>query len=61
MFIPVFFRIARSSVVTEAEKTYLQAARALGVREHRIFVYHVGRNVMPVVLLQYMVAFPITL
>ena len=44
--IPTYARIARSSVLSEKEKDYIMAARALGVRAHRIL----GRHVLPNIL-----------
>lgn len=41
--IPTYARIARSSVLSEREKDYVLAARALGVRSRRIL----GRHVLP--------------
>lgn len=44
--IPTYARIARSSVLSEKEKDYVLAARALGVRSYRIL----GRHVLPNIL-----------
>jgi peptide/nickel transport system permease protein len=61
VYVPVFFRIARSGAMTEAQLTYVEAARALGVSEPAILVRHVARNVLPLVLLQYTILFPLAL
>lgn len=61
VYVPVFFRIARSGAMTEAQLTYVEAARALGVSELAILVRHIARNVLPLILLQYTVLFPLAL
>jgi len=61
VYVPVFFRIARSGAMTEAQLTYVEAARALGVSEPAILVRHIARNVQPLILLQYTILFPLAL
>ena len=61
VYVPVFFRIARSGAMTEAQLTYVEAARALGVSEPAILVRHIARNVRPLILLQYTILFPLAL
>lgn len=61
VYLPVFFRIARSGAISEANKTYVEAARALGVSRGRILARHIARNVLPLLLLQYMILFPLAL
>ncbi len=61
VYVPMFFRIARSGAMAEAGKTYVEAARCLGVSEGGILLRHVLRNVLPLVLLQYMILFPLAL
>jgi peptide/nickel transport system permease protein len=61
VYVPVFFRIARSGAMTEAQLTYVEAARALGVSEPAILVRHIARNVLPLILLQYTILFPLAL
>jgi peptide/nickel transport system permease protein len=61
VYLPVFFRIARAGAITEAGRTYVEAARALGLSERAILVRHVLRNVLPLVLVQYMILFPLAL
>ncbi|MEZ5593661.1 MAG: ABC transporter permease [Gammaproteobacteria bacterium] len=61
VYLPVFFRIARSGAISEANKTYVEAARALGMSRRRILARHIARNVLPLLLLQYMILFPLAL
>jgi peptide/nickel transport system permease protein len=61
VYVPVFFRIARSGAMAEAQETYVEAARALGVSETAILLRHVLRNVLPLILLQYTILFPLAL
>lgn len=61
VYVPVFFRIARSGAIAESSRTYVEAARALGVKNGTIMVRHVARNVLPLVLMQYMIMFPLAL
>lgn len=61
VYLPVFFRIARAGAITEAGRTYVEAARGLGLSEWAILVRHVLRNVLPLVLIQYMILFPLAL
>ena len=61
VYIPVFFRIARSGAMSEAGQTYVEAARSIGLSESNILFRHVMRNVMPLILVQYVVLFPLVL
>lgn len=61
VYFPMFFRIARSGALAETAKTYVEAARALGVHDWTILWRHVLRNVLPLVLLQYTIVFPLAL
>ena len=61
VYTPAFFRIARSGAMAETELTYVEAARSTGLTEPAILVRHVARNVMPLVLVQYVVLFPLVL
>lgn len=61
VYVPVFFRIARSGAMTEAGLTYVEAARSIGLPESWILVHHVTRNVLPLILVQCMVLFPLVL
>jgi peptide/nickel transport system permease protein len=44
--IPTYARITRASVLGEKEKDYVLAARALGVRSHRILGRHIVPNIL---------------
>jgi ABC-type dipeptide/oligopeptide/nickel transport system permease subunit len=61
VYMPVFFRIARAGTLSEKEKTYVEAARSIGINEPTILRRHVTRNVMPLILTQYMILFPLIL
>jgi peptide/nickel transport system permease protein len=61
VFLPIFFRIARAGAMAEAALTYVEAARSIGLSEPTILWRHVTRNVMPLLLVQYMVLFPLVL
>lgn len=61
VYLPMFFRIARSGALAESRRTYVEAARALGFGEASIMLRQVAPNVLPLVLLQYVVLFPLAL
>lgn len=61
VYMPVFFRIARAGAMSEVEQTYVEAARSIGITEAAILRRHVMRNVMPLILTQYMILFPLIL
>lgn len=61
IYVPVFLRIARSGALTEAGLTYVEAARCLGLSEAAILFNHVLRNVLPLIIMQYVVLFPLVL
>ena len=61
VYLPMFFRIARSGALAESRRTYVEAARALGFGEVSIMLRQVAPNVLPLVLLQYVVLFPLAL
>ncbi len=61
VYIPVFFRIARSGAISESGRTYVEAARSVGLTERAILFGHVMRNVLPLILVQYMILFPLVL
>lgn len=61
VYLPVFFRIARSGVMGEAGKTYVEAARCIGLTEAAILWRHVLRNILPLLFVQYVVLFPLIL
>lgn len=61
VYVPVFFRIARSGAISETGRTYVEAARSVGLTERAILFNHILRNVLPLILLQYMILFPLVL
>ena len=61
IYVPVFLRIARSGVLTEVNLTYVEAARCLGLSDTAILFNHVLRNVLPLIIMQYVVLFPLML
>ncbi|WP_108398083.1 ABC transporter permease [Devosia submarina] len=61
VYMPVFFRIARAGAMSEVGKTYVEAARSIGVRDSTVLSRHVMRNVLPLILTQYMILFPLIL
>ncbi|MCZ8321059.1 MAG: ABC transporter permease [Novosphingobium sp.] len=61
VYVPSFYRIARSGALAEAGRPYVEAARSAGASEARILLHHVTRNVVPLVLMQCVVLFPLVL
>jgi peptide/nickel transport system permease protein len=61
VYMPVFFRIARAGALAEAGQTYVEAARSIGLSGPTILFRHVLRNVLPLVLVQYVILFPLVL
>jgi len=61
VYLPMFFRIARSGAMAESARTYVEASRALGFGEASILVRQVTPNVLPLVLMQYVILFPLAL
>lgn len=61
VYVPSFFRIARSGAISESSRTYVEAARSVGLTGRAILFHHIMRNVMPLILLQYMILFPLVL
>ncbi len=61
VYTPLFFRIARSGALAENQRSYVEAARALGFGEVSILLRQVAPNVLPLVMLQYVVLFPLAL
>ena len=61
VYVPVFFRIARSGVMGETGKTYVEAARGIGLTESAILWRHVLRNILPLLFVQYIILFPLVL
>jgi ABC-type dipeptide/oligopeptide/nickel transport system permease subunit len=54
--IPVFARLARACALTEKERDYVLAERALGASNNRIVFQHILPNVLSPLLVQVMVA-----
>jgi peptide/nickel transport system permease protein len=52
VFTPGFIRLARAQVLSERERTYVEAARALGGRDTRIMWRHILPNSLSPVLVQ---------
>jgi peptide/nickel transport system permease protein len=61
IYAPAFFRVARAAALTEANRAYVEAARALGHGEWAVLWRHVARNVAPTVVLQCVILFPLAL
>ncbi|WP_108658724.1 ABC transporter permease [Acuticoccus kandeliae] len=61
VYLPVFFRIARAGAMSEVGRTYVEAARSVGLSDAVILRRHVTRNVTPLILTQYMILFPLIL
>lgn len=61
VYLPVFFRIARAGAMSEVQLPYVEAARSIGLRDRTILRRHVTRNVIPLMLTQYMILFPLIL
>jgi len=47
IYIPSYFRIVRSQVLTIKEMTYVEAARAIGARKRTILAHYILPNVIP--------------
>ncbi len=52
VFVPRYFRVARAPVLAESALEYVEAARALGVRDLRLILRHVVPNAMSPILVQ---------
>lgn len=61
IYAPVFFRISRAATLGETARAYVEAARALGHGEWAVLLRHVAPNVLPTVLLQCVILFPLAL
>jgi peptide/nickel transport system permease protein len=59
--LPNFFRIGRAAALAEAQLTYVEAARAAGFAEPAILLRQVLPNVLPVLALNFVTAFPLAL
>ena len=45
--VPSFFRLARASTLSARRAEYVEAAQAIGAREHRILLRHILPNIAP--------------
>jgi peptide/nickel transport system permease protein len=61
VYLPLFFRIARSGAMAENARTYVEASRALGFGETSILIRQITPNVLPLILMQYVLLFPLAL
>ncbi len=61
VYLPLFFRAARSAAMVESARPYVEAAQVLGAGEGRILFRHLLPNVLPAVLTQYIILFPLAL
>jgi peptide/nickel transport system permease protein len=61
VYLPLFFRIARSGAMAENARTYVEASRALGFGETSILIRQITPNVLPLILTQYVLLFPLAL
>jgi peptide/nickel transport system permease protein len=59
--IPGFSRIARAATISTAEREYITAARAMGMRDHRIILREIVPNVAPTVFAYGLVAVAIAI
>ncbi len=61
IYAPVFFRVSRAAAIGEGTRAYVEAARALGHGEWAVLARHLAPNVLPTVLLQCVILFPLAL
>ncbi len=52
VFTPGFIRLSRAQVLSERERTYVEAARAMGANDRRIVLQHILPNSLSPVLVQ---------
>lgn len=58
IYIPMFYRVARSSTIAEAQLSYVEAARSLGMRIPTTMFKHILRNITAPLVIQFTVLFP---
>lgn len=58
VYIPMFYRVARSATMTESKLSYVEAARSLGVRDVTTMFKHISRNILGQLVIQFTVLFP---
>jgi ABC-type dipeptide/oligopeptide/nickel transport system permease subunit len=61
VYLPLFFRAARAAAMVEAAKPYVEAAQVLGAGDARVVLRHVLPNVLPAIMTQYVILFPLAL
>lgn len=61
VYLPLFFRAARSATMIESARPYAEAAQALGGSRSRILLQHLLPNVVPSIGTQYIILFPLAL
>lgn len=61
VYLPLFFRAARSTTMVEGAKPYVEAAQALGAGHDRVLLRHLLPNVVPSIATQYIILFPLAL
>ena len=61
VYLPLFFRAARSTTMVESAKPYIEAAQALGAGHVRVLLRHVLPNVVPSIATPYLILFPLAL
>lgn len=57
VYIPIFARTARAPTMSETNREYVQAARALGASVFRIIFRHVAPNILSIVIVRITVSF----
>jgi len=58
VYIPMFYRVARSSTLAEAQLSYVEAARSLGMSRLTTMFKHILRNIFAPLVIQFTVLFP---
>lgn len=61
VYLPLFFRAARSAAMVEQSKAYVEAIQALGAGHVRVLARHIVPNVLPSIATQYIILFPLAL
>ncbi|MDN2564853.1 ABC transporter permease [Aquibium sp. A9E412] len=61
VYLPLFFRAARSAAMVECARPYVEAAQVLGLGDGRVVFRHLLPNVVPAILTQYIILFPLAL
>lgn len=61
VYLPLFFRAARSAAMVESAKPYIEAAQVLGAGDTQVLFRHVLPNILPAVVTQYIILFPLAL